>query len=255
MTPLTQHDASLSDANGVAPALDLRGLSKSYSRGGAVTQVLHEVSLEIQRGECVFLLGPSGSGKSTLLSIIGCLLSPDAGEVRVLGQDVTRLDLEQRAILRRRMIGFVFQRFHLIRGLSAVENVAVPLRLDGVDASRAIERSLELLDRVGLADKARQPPSRLSVGQCQRVAIARALVADPHIVLADEPTASLDAESGQQAMALLRELTVETGRTLIVVTHDQRIVPKGPTNDRTFEVDSGRLRLKTPQGAAGAQSL
>lgn len=222
-------------------AVVLSGVAKSFTRGSATTQVLRSIDLRIEPGECVYLLGPSGSGKTTLMSIIGCLLTPDAGDVRVLGQDVLGLSLEQRARLRRRSLGFIFQRFHLIRGLTAIENVATPLRLDGQNSRDAEERALWLLERVGIADKAREAPQRLSVGQCQRIAVARAVAADPQLVLADEPTASLDAESGKQAMRLLRELTVEEGKTLVIVTHDHRILPSGGAADRIVSMDSGRL--------------
>lgn len=229
------------------PAVALRGVSKSFVRGAAITPVLQSIDLTLEHGHCLFLLGPSGSGKTTLMSIIGCLLTPDSGDVRVLDRDVIRLSLQERADLRRRLLGFVFQRFHLIRGLTAVENVAVPLRLDGVDDRTATDKAMKLLERVGLAEKAHESPGRMSVGQCQRVAIARALIADPQIVLADEPTASLDAASGQQAMRLLRELTVESGKTLVVVTHDHRIVPfdeqpaAGAQKDCIVTMDSGCL--------------
>lgn len=223
------------------PAVELVGVNKSFGRGAAATEVLRSVNLTVLPGECLFLLGPSGSGKTTLLSIMGCLLAPDAGRVRVLGHDVSRLALDERAVLRRRCLGFVFQRFHLIRGLTAAENVAVPLRLDGVGERRALRRAHSLLDRVGVADKAHEAPHRLSVGQCQRIAVARALAADPQLVLADEPTASLDAESGQQAMRLLREVTVAEGKTLVVVTHDHRILPTPTGTDRIVAMDSGRL--------------
>lgn len=230
-------------------AIELRDVRKAYTRGGSSTPVLRGVTLEVPHGETVFLLGPSGSGKTTLMSIIGCLLTADSGSVGVLGRDVSRLSLGDRALLRRRRLGFVFQRFHLIRGLTAAENVAVPLRLDGWSTVAANRRAQELLEEVGLSDQANEAPSRLSVGQCQRVAIARALVADPMIVLADEPTASLDAESGQKAMRLLRQLTVDSGRTLVVVTHDHRIVPERGSPDRIVEMDSGRL------SAAGTKPL
>ncbi len=228
-------------ASARAHAVQVVGVSKSYTRGSATTRVLQSVSLTVEQGQGLFLLGPSGSGKTTLMSIIGCLLTPDDGRVEVLGRDITRLSMHERADLRRRELGFVFQRFHLIRGLTAAENVAVPLRLDGVDEHSAHQRAVRLLERVGLADKANESPRRMSVGQCQRIAVARALIADPKIVLADEPTASLDAESGQQAMRLLREITVEAGKTLVVVTHDHRIVPADGGTDRIVAMDSGRL--------------
>ncbi len=218
--------------------LDLRGVSKWYCRGESKTTVLDNVDLQVGAGECVFFLGPSGSGKTTLLSIIGCVLTADKGEVRVLGHDLRQLDDAASALLRRDQIGFVFQKFHLIRGLTAQENVAVPLLLSGYSSTQASKRASERLEQVGLGDFIKQHPSRMSVGQCQRVAFARAIVGDPKLILADEPTASLDAETGQLAMELLRQLTVDTGKTVVVVTHDHRILPYA---DRVLHVANGKL--------------
>jgi putative ABC transport system ATP-binding protein len=229
----TDVDASSADA-----AVELRDISKSYSRGETTTHVLDSIDLTVQRGECVFLLGPSGCGKTTLLSIMGCVLSPDAGTVEILGHNPQQLAATALANLRLQHLGFVFQRYHLIRGLSALENVCVPLTLSGWSASRSRVRGLELLEQVGLAEKATSQPSQLSIGQCQRVALARALAADPGLVLADEPTAALDAETGQQAMQLLRKLTVEAGKTAVIVTHDQRILHYA---DRVIRLEGGRL--------------
>ncbi len=219
----------------------LTDVHKSYGQGAASTRVLDGCNLTVCRGECVFLMGPSGSGKTTLLSIIGCVLRPDQGAVRIMGRDVLSLSPAAAADLRRTHIGFVFQRYHLIRGLSVLENVCLPLTLDGVVGSGAERRARDLLGWVGLADQAHRQPKSLSVGQCQRVALARALAADPPLVLADEPTAALDAELGQQAMQLLRRLTVELGKTAVVVTHDPRILSYA---DRIFVMERGRL---TPQ--------
>ncbi len=219
--------------------LDLRGVSKWYCRGESKTTVLDNIDLQVQTGECVFLLGPSGSGKTTLLSIIGCVLTAEAGDVCVLGHDLQRLDSTATALLRRDHIGFVFQKFHLIRGLTSQENAAVPLLLSGWTSARANRRAAEILEQVGLADFIKQQPNKMSVGQCQRVALARALVGDPKLILADEPTASLDAESGQQAMELLRQLTVDAGKTMVVVTHDHRILPYA---DRVFNVANEKLQ-------------
>ena len=219
-------------------AIRLEGVSKTFRRGASETLVLDRVELRVGHGECLFLVGPSGSGKTTLLSIIGCVLSPDCGDVRCLGCDTLHLDEEQKAAFRRRRLGFVFQRFHLVRGLNALENVALPLVLEGVAKAEAESRAEGLLARVGLGDRSAHHPSQLSVGQCQRVAIARALIAEPGIVLADEPTASLDQQSGQAALALLRELTVETGKVLIVVTHDRRILHHA---DRVLTLECGRV--------------
>jgi putative ABC transport system ATP-binding protein len=226
----------------VPTAVELRGVSKSYTRGSAATWVVDEVDLSVGRGECVFLVGPSGSGKTTLLSIIGCVLSPDDGVVQIMGEDVRVLTKHAAAELRRKKIGFVFQRFHLIRGLTAAENVAVPLTLSGWNKRDAARRAAELLALVDLSDKADMQPHSLSVGQCQRVAIARALVADPDLILADEPTASLDAKSGQRALELLRRLTVDSGKSVIVVTNDQRILPFA---DRIFHMENGKVEERT----------
>lgn len=229
-------------AGQLAFPIELRKVRKSYARGTTVTCVVDGVDLAVKHGECAFLLGPSGSGKTTLLSIIGCVLTPDAGVVRILGQDVSELSPDDAALLRLRHIGFVFQRFHLIRGLSARENVAVPLTLSGWNTVDADDRANELLVQVGMGDHADAQPQRLSVGQCQRVAFARALAADPDLILADEPTASLDAKTGHSALELLRELTVAAGKTVIVVTHDPRILSFA---DRILHMENGKLEERT----------
>ena len=223
----------------------LQGVSKSYARGSLATRVVDSIDLTVKRGECVFLLGPSGSGKTTLLSIIGCVLTADQGVVRILGRDVSRLSKDAAAELRRQNIGFVFQRFHLIRGLTAAENVAVPLTLNGWTAADASRRAVEMLALVDMSDKVNVQPHRLSVGQCQRVAFARALAADPDLVLADEPTASLDAKTGHRAIELLRRLTVDTRKTVIVVTHDSRILSFA---DRIIYMESGKIREPAREG-------
>ena len=230
------------ERDGREAVVALRGVSKSYVRGSSTTRVVDEVDLTAAQGECVFLLGPSGSGKSTLLSIIGCVLTADCGDVRIMGCDVSRLSQDEAAILRRQHIGFVFQRFHLIRGLSAVENVAVPLTLAGWTAPRARRRASELLAMVDMSELLDAQPSRLSVGQCQRVAFARALAADPELILADEPTASLDAKTGHQALELLRRMTVDAGKTVIVVTHDPRILSFA---DRILHMENGRVEERS----------
>lgn len=220
------------------PTIDLQCVRKTYRRGGVETVVLDGVDLAVEAGESLFLVGPSGSGKTTLLSILGCMLAVDGGEVSILGQRLQALNGREAAMFRRDRIGFVFQRFHLIRGLSAVENVATPLVLQGQRLAAARHEALQKLREVGLADFADASPAKLSVGQCQRVAVARALAGNPDLVLADEPTAALDAETGQTAMELLRRLTVETGKTLVVVTHDPRTLCYA---DRILEVRSGQL--------------
>ena len=235
-------DRAARDSGGRETVVELRGVDKSYTRGSTTTRVVDGVDLAAQRGECVFLLGPSGSGKTTLLSIIGCVLSADGGTVNIMGHDVNKLEPVALADLRREHIGFVFQRFHLIRGLTAAENVAVPLTLAGWSTSDSAGRARELLELVNIQELANFQPNRLSVGQCQRVAFARALAADPDLILADEPTASLDARTGHQALGLLRRLTVDAGKTVIVVTHDPRILEFA---DRVLHMENGRLEERT----------
>ena len=219
-------------------AVRVEDVHKTYHRGSTSTTVLSGVDLTIKQGECVFLAGPSGSGKSTLLSIIGCILTADRGRVQILDKDIRTLDQMGRTNLRRDEIGFVFQRFHLIRGLTALENVCVPLALKSTDLRTARQRGCDLLEAVGLADKLHARPESLSTGQCQRVAIARALAVDPKVILADEPTASLDAENGQDVMQLFRQLTADQGRTAVVVTHDQRIFHFA---DRVLHLENGHV--------------
>jgi putative ABC transport system ATP-binding protein len=230
-------------------AVCAEGVCKTYRRGGTAVRVLDGVDLRVERGQCVFLAGPSGSGKTTLLSILGCMLSADEGRVEVFGCDLSSLKPQQCTAWRRDRIGFVFQRFNLIRGLTACENVGVPLVLRGVQPRLVRERAMSLLEAVGLTDKANVQPSNLSAGQCQRVALARALANDPDLILADEPTASLDATNGHEVMELLRQLTTRRNRTVVVVTHDPRIFCFA---DHIYWLDNGRIADR-PESAAGAQ--
>jgi putative ABC transport system ATP-binding protein len=221
-------------------------VSKSYRTGGEVSPVLRGINLGVKRGECVFLVGPSGSGKTTLLSILGCVLAADGGELEILGVDALRLSSTEQARFRREKVGFVFQRFHLFSALTAVENVCVPLSLLGWPKPRSRAKALELLALVGLSEKASSRVTRLSMGQRQRVAFARALAADPQLILADEPTASLDAEAGSNAMRVLKQLCRELNKTVIVVTHDSRIYSMA---DRILRLADGRIiaeELATP---------
>jgi putative ABC transport system ATP-binding protein len=220
------------------PTIRLEGVSKAYRRGAVAATVLCGVDLTVRRGECAYLAGPSGSGKTTLLSILGCILAADEGCVELFGQDLAALGPPQRTLLRRDRIGFVFQRFHLIRGLTALENVCVPMTLRGVGARAAGPRARYLLEAVGLGEKVHAHPRNLSAGQCQRVAIARALANDPALVLADEPTASLDAKNGQEVMQLLRRLVTQEGKTAVVVTHDPRIFSFA---DQIHWLENGRI--------------
>ena len=222
----------------VHPQIVAENLHKSYRRGPTVTPVLRGVTFEVLRGEILFLAGPSGSGKSTLLSILGCILAPDEGTMHISGRNVTALNGGLQSQIRLEKIGFMFQRFHLIRGLSAAENAAVPLMLAGKSPAMARRRAIELLQAVGLSDKIDADPRNMSVGQCQRVALARALVHDPEIILADEPTASLDSEQGTEIMKLLQKLVTDEGKTAVVVSHDARIFPFA---DRLLRLDNGRV--------------
>ena len=219
-------------------AVRVENVHKAYRCGSTATPVLNGVDLTVERGECVYLAGPSGSGKTTLLSILGCILSADQGQIRILDHDISRLGRRGRTTLRRQRLGFVFQRFHLIRGLNVISNICVPLTLRGASPKVARKRAATLLDAVGLADKANSHPRNLSAGQCQRVALARALVGDPELILADEPTASLDAANGQEVMKLLRRLTTEEGRAVVLVTHDHRIFSFA---DRILWLENGRV--------------
>ncbi|HUY88347.1 MAG TPA: ABC transporter ATP-binding protein [Pirellulales bacterium] len=214
------------------------GLSKSYRAGDSVTPVLRGVDLVISRGECVYLVGPSGSGKTTLLSILGCVLSADAGSLEILGWNALQFSPTEQARFRREKLGFVFQRFHLFDALTAAENVSVSLDLLGWSKARSRAKALELLSLVGLEDKAATRVTRLSMGQRQRVAFARALAGDPELILADEPTASLDADSGFNAMQALKNLCRELRKTVVVVTHDNRIFSMA---DRILRLADGRI--------------
>jgi putative ABC transport system ATP-binding protein len=199
---------------------------------------LRDVDLAVARGECLFLVGPSGSGKTTLLSILGCVLSADSGVLQISGADVSSYSSTEQARFRREKVGFVFQRFHLFDALSAVENVQIAYDLLGTPKAQARQKSLELLSLVGLADKADSRVTQLSMGQRQRVALARALGGDPDLILADEPTASLDAESGYNAMRILKDLCQSLNKTVIVVTHDSRIYSMA---DRILKIADGRV--------------
>lgn len=204
----------------MSPILELTAVTKAYQRGDERVGVLSEVDFTLTAGEFVAVTGPSGAGKSTLLHVAGGLDSPDCGTVAVAGQDVWSMSGRQRAAFRRRNVGFVFQFFNLVPMLTAVENVSLPLVLDGFPASAADARARELLARVGLGDRAAHRPAELSGGQMQRIAVARALVARPSIVLADEPTGNLDSQSSIEVLDLLRALSDESGTAVVMVTHD-----------------------------------
>jgi len=205
-------------------AIQIENVSKVYRIGEVETHALNDVSLTMAEGEFTALVGPSGSGKTTLLQLIGCLDKPDRGIVKIKGQDVTRFSANQRADLRRKEIGFIFQFFALVPVLNAYENVELPLLLSNVNAKERKDRVMELLKAVGLADRAKHRPDQMSGGEQQRVAIARALAPRPVMVLADEPTANLDTENGKRAMEIMQRLNEKTGTAFVFATHDPRVV-------------------------------
>lgn len=222
-------EASQIDSSSLAPTAQvsslvaLRAVCKTYIDGEV--QALKNVSLEIHAGEFVSVMGPSGCGKSTLLNLLGALDRPTSGEVRFNGQSLTEIKNLDR--LRARQIGFVFQSFYLLPNLSALENVQLPMFEGELPISQRADQAKRLLARVGLEHRLDHRPSQLSIGQRQRVAIARALANEPEIILADEPTGSLDSQSGHEVMDLLRKLNQEHGTTLVVVTHDERVAARG----------------------------
>lgn len=206
-----------------APALELRGLSKIYGHGESEVRALDAVDLRVEAGEFVAIMGASGSGKSTCMNVIGCLDVPTAGQYLFHGVDVTALDQDQRARLRRAWLGFVFQGFNLIARTSARENVELPLVYRRVPAKERRSRALEALSLVGLSDRAEHTPAELSGGQQQRVAIARALVSNPTLLLADEPTGNLDTARTREIMKLLVDLNRTRGLTIVLVTHELEV--------------------------------
>ncbi|MEW6029016.1 MAG: ABC transporter ATP-binding protein [Chloroflexota bacterium] len=203
---------------------NISNVTRTFTIGKVETRALRGVDLKIESGEFTALVGPSGSGKTTLLQIIGCLDLPTTGAVHINGQDVTKLNRNQRADLRKGTLGFVFQFFALIPTLNAYENVEMPLLLSGGKNGARRQRVMELLDAVGLSDRAHHRPDQLSGGEQQRVAVARALVTRPLIILADEPTANLDTENGKQVMEIMQRLNRETGVTFLFATHDPRVI-------------------------------
>jgi putative ABC transport system ATP-binding protein len=207
-------------------AIELEHVTRVYDGGVQEVRALRGIDLALDAGSATAIVGPSGSGKSTLLHICGALDTPTAGTVTVLGTDLTRAEDRTLTLFRRDHLGFIFQFFHLLPTLDALENVMIPARLARVSAPEARARAVRLLERVGLAERARHRPSELSGGERQRVAIARSLILDPEIVLADEPTGNLDHETGASVLGLLLELAHERGRTVLIVTHDQEVAAK-----------------------------
>ena len=218
--------------------LELSELNKFYLEGGEKREVLRNVSLKIQEGQIVALLGRSGSGKSTLLNLLAGIDEPSSGNIRIAKTRLNELDEHQRTLFRRKNIGFVFQSFNLIPTLTVEENLLLPMELNGESAKIAKVRVAELMQELGLGDRLESFPDRLSGGEQQRVAIARALLHDPNLVLADEPTGNLDRQTGEQALRLFRELSRKAGKTMIVATHSSDVLGIA---DRVISLEEGKL--------------
>ena len=218
--------------------ISVRDVTKVYGEGPAQVPALHGVDLQVKRGEVVLLMGPSGSGKTTLLSIMGCILGATSGSVKISGREVTQLSEKELPQIRLQHIGFVFQGFNLFPTLTVGENVELSLDLKGVRGEKARTEARRLLQQVGLAEKYGTFPSDISGGQKQRVAIARALAGSPDLILADEPTAALDSQTGRNVMLMMRELAHKHERAVVVVTHDSRVLEFG---DRIVRMEDGRI--------------
>ena len=231
----------------MSSAISVRDVTKEFVEGPNRVQVLHGVDFDVEQGEVVLLMGPSGSGKTTLLSIMGCILRATSGSVQVAGREVATLRERELPAIRLENIGFIFQGFNLFPTLTVGENVELALDLKGVRGSKAKEEAIWLLDQVGLAAKRDSFPSDLSGGQKQRVAIARALSGSPSVILADEPTAALDSQSGRNVMEMMHELAHKHGRGVVVVTHDNRVLEFG---DRMVHMEDGRIAEAMTEAAA-----
>ncbi|MFO0808399.1 MAG: ABC transporter ATP-binding protein [Gemmataceae bacterium] len=229
----------------LATAVACRNVSKEFTTGDTKILALNSVDLDVRLGELTLLVGPSGCGKTTLISIIAGLLNPTSGTVLVFGEDLTRMRGRTLVNFRGANIGFVFQQYNLLPALTAAENAAVPLLIAGWDRSKAVAKAKDVLDMVGLGARTNNRPGQLSGGQQQRVAIARALVHEPRLLVCDEPTAALDAHSGQTVMELIKNIAVQPTRSVIVVTHDSRVYKYG---DRMVQMTDGSVeRVATPE--------
>jgi putative ABC transport system ATP-binding protein len=229
------------------PLVEIRNVSKIYHLGGEEIRALDDVSLDIEAGEFISIIGPSGSGKSTLMQIVGCLDTPSKGTIKLDGTMIQDASPRQLASIRNRKIGFVFQFFNLLPKLTVLQNVELPMVYGGVSGRERRERSMKALELVNLANRSKHRPSQLSGGQQQRVAIARALVNDPKIIFADEPTGNLDSHTGELILQLFRKLSTE-GRTIILVTHDPEIAAITP---RRIEIRDGKIADKVDETLAG----
>jgi len=221
------------------PLLSARGLAKNYTIGKRTLKVLCGVNLEVARGEFLALRGASGAGKSTLLHLVGGLDTPNAGEIHFAGQNLATFSERQLAEFRNHRVGFVFQAYHLLPELNALENVCLPARIARVPAEKAMARGRELLAQVGLAERMEHKPFELSGGEQQRVAIARALINEPDLLLADEPTGNLDSHTGGEILDLLKSLRARNQSTLVIATHDGHVAANAP---RVIELVDGRIQ-------------
>jgi putative ABC transport system ATP-binding protein len=226
------------DAGDPAIAVRCRGVTRSYGEGDAKVMALRGIDLDVRCGELLMVVGPSGCGKTTLLSVIAGILDPDSGQCEVLGRDLKQMDQRERARFRGQSIGFVFQLFNLLPALNALENVSVPLLINGVARKNAETRAEEVLEAVSLGSRLNALPGKLSGGQQQRVAVARALAHEPKLIVCDEPTSNLDHVTGHSMMQLLRDVAKSPDRALIVVTHDPRIYEFA---DRIARMDDGKI--------------
>jgi ABC-type lipoprotein export system ATPase subunit len=233
--------------------IELQNVSKTYDLGEVKVHALRETTLTIEEGEYIALVGPSGSGKSTLMNTLGCLDRPTTGSYRLAGEEVANMSRDQRARLRNRRLGFVFQNFNLLNRTSALENVELPLLYaSGVSAKQRRQRAIAMLERVGLADRLDHHPSQLSGGQQQRVAIARAMVNEPTILMGDEPTGNLDTKTSQDVVELFRRLNEDHGITVILVTHEQDVARNAK---RTIILRDGSIVTDTTDFAEALQAL
>lgn len=223
--------------------ISCRSITKSYTKGAQVVTPLESLSLEVPRGEFLALMGPSGSGKTTLLNLISGIDTPTSGELEVDGENIARFSRKQLTGWRARKVGYIFQLYHLIPVLTALENVELPLLITPLGRAERRRKAEAALEVVGLADRSHHTPSELSGGQEQRVAIARALVADPALLVADEPTGDLDRESAVRILELLRSLARDHGKTIVMVTHDARAAAAA---DRTLHLEKGKLLEEAP---------
>ncbi len=230
------------------PAITVRELTKTYAEGASGVPALRGIDLDVHPGEMAMLIGPSGSGKTTLLSIMGCILSPSTGSVRIAGKEVGQLKQKELAPIRLSHIGFVFQGFNLFPTLTAGENVELMLDLKGTRGASAKPRAQQLLEQVGIGEKYNSFPADLSGGQKQRVAIARALAGEPDIILADEPTAALDSHTGRNVIGMMSELAHRNGRAVVIVTHDPRLLEFA---DRTIRIEDGLIARPEAEVPAG----